>query len=103
VAEEKLIRDLIPDIVGREGRCLVVRVAERDELPHLLCAKLTEEVHEFLDSRQVEELADICEVVFALAHQAGVSAEELERLRAEKAAERGGFTKGIVLILEERA
>jgi predicted house-cleaning noncanonical NTP pyrophosphatase (MazG superfamily) len=52
--------------------------------------KLTEEVEEFIASDyDPEELADILEVLYALAEHAGTSREQLERLRAAKAAERG--------------
>ncbi|MGH8897312.1 MAG: nucleoside triphosphate pyrophosphohydrolase [Egibacteraceae bacterium] len=92
----KLVRDKIPQIIPSRGADPLVRVAERGEYRDLLRAKLTEEVTEFLDSDDPEELADILEVVLTLASELGVDAARLEALRATKAAERGGFAQRIV-------
>ncbi|OLV16334.1 hypothetical protein BOO71_0012133 [Deinococcus marmoris] len=46
---------------------------------------------EYLESGEVLELADVLEVVYALAELDGVGRAELEDLRARKAEERGGF------------
>ncbi|MGH8883726.1 MAG: nucleoside triphosphate pyrophosphohydrolase [Egibacteraceae bacterium] len=92
----KLVRDKIPQIIRSRGADPLVRVAERGEYRDLLRAKLTEEVTEFLDSDDPEELADILEVVLTLASELGVDAARLEALRATKAAERGGFAQRIV-------
>lgn len=46
---------------------------------------------------QVEELADILEVIYAIAEAKGVTIEELEAIRAKKAEERGAFKERILL------
>ncbi len=92
----KLVRDGIPAIIRGSGDEPIVRTAAQSELPDLLRAKLAEEVVEFLESGQVEELADILEVVLALAAEADLSAADLEQLRAAKAAQRGGFDNRLV-------
>jgi predicted house-cleaning noncanonical NTP pyrophosphatase (MazG superfamily) len=92
----KLVRDRIPDIIRSGGGDPVVRPAETHELPDLLRAKLAEEVVEFLESGDVAELADILEVVLALADQVGLSPGDLEKIRAAKAEERGGFDRHLV-------
>jgi predicted house-cleaning noncanonical NTP pyrophosphatase (MazG superfamily) len=92
----KLVRDRIPQIIRSRGDEPLVRVADRQEYRDLLRGKLTEEVAEFLASDDLEELADILEVVLTLAGELGVDAEGLEVLRTAKAAERGGFTGRIV-------
>ncbi len=90
---EKLVRDRIPEIIAADrGEIPPWRTASADEYREFLAAKLREEVAEFLESRQPEELADILEVVRALGRVAGLDPEEIERLRAEKAVRRGGFT-----------
>ncbi|MDV6374935.1 nucleoside triphosphate pyrophosphohydrolase [Deinococcus arenicola] len=66
-----------------------VRSLNPAELRAALRSKLGEEVAESLDSGEVLELADVLEVVYALAELDGVG--ELEELRAQKAEERGGF------------
>lgn len=58
-----------------------------------LRVKLQEEVAESLESGDVLELADILEVVYALAKLDGVSSAELEQRRAAKAEERGSFER----------
>ena len=93
----KLVRDKIPEIIRAKGEVPSTRVADSAEYRELLLAKLSEEVQEFLASDgDPEELADVLEVVMALADGLGIGQKELERLRAEKAAERGGFSQGIV-------
>ncbi|GAA3123030.1 hypothetical protein GCM10020254_82680 [Streptomyces goshikiensis] len=43
-----------------------------------------------------EELADVLEVAFALAADLGVDPTQLEKIRAAKAEQRGGFAERIV-------
>lgn len=95
----KLVRDLIPEIILQRGRQPLIYTADTDEYGHLLRSKLCEEVDEFLeadDSTMAEELADVLEVIYALADQLGVTPQQLEAMRSEKAAERGGFKNRIV-------
>jgi predicted house-cleaning noncanonical NTP pyrophosphatase (MazG superfamily) len=96
---EKLVRDRIPDIIRASGRTPRTRVADPSEHAGLLRAKLSEEVAEYMASGDPSELADILEVVHALAALDGLTPAALERLRAEKATERGGFTQRHVLSL----
>jgi predicted house-cleaning noncanonical NTP pyrophosphatase (MazG superfamily) len=93
----KLVRDKIPEIIRAKGELPSTRIAKGAEYQSLLLAKLSEEVLEFIASDgDPGELADILEVVIALADGLGIGQQELERLRAKKAAERGGFSQGIV-------
>ena len=95
---DKLVRDRIPTIIEENGETPVVRTASDDgEYEDYLLAKLREEVAEYAESRDPEELADVLEVVRAIREFEGLSAAELEDIRAEKADERGGFTDRIVL------
>jgi predicted house-cleaning noncanonical NTP pyrophosphatase (MazG superfamily) len=96
VRQEKLVRDGIPEIIRASGGRPVIRTVGADEYRELLRAKLSEEVQEFLDSdADPEELADILEVVLALAEDIGISWGELDKIRAAKAEERGGFARRI--------
>ena len=63
----------------------------------MLDAKLDEELAEYHADQNIEELADIMEVIRACAVARGYTLEQLEQVRAEKVAERGGFTKKILL------
>ena len=46
-------------------------------------------------------MGDLLEVMHALAASIGVSMADIEALRAEKTAQRGGFTKGIFCEYDE--
>jgi predicted house-cleaning noncanonical NTP pyrophosphatase (MazG superfamily) len=95
----KLVRDRIPEIVRAEGREPITYVASPSEYSRMLREKLTEEVAEFLsadDTVALGELADVLEVVYALATNLGIDPAGLEELRQSKYRERGGFTRRIV-------
>ncbi len=99
MSEGKLVRDGIPDIIRASGREPRVRYIAGEELVAALGAKLCEEAQEAADvvgSRQqlVEELADVQEVLTALMKATGITREEVGRMAATKALERGGFEDG---------
>lgn len=94
---EKLVRDKIPFIIQKSGQNPVVRKANRAEYQKKLKEKLREEVREFLESGNVGELADVLEVVLALAFIQKKSPKQLEKLRKEKANKRGAFRKRFLL------
>jgi len=90
----KLVRDRIPQIIRGDGAEPVTYTAGPEEYRGRLRDKLGEEVAEFLasDERSApEELADVLEVVRALAADLGLDADQLEKIREAKASERGGF------------
>lgn len=95
----KLVRDLIPDIIHREGRVPVVRVADQSEYRQRLKEKLLEEVNEFLLDESREEFADILEVLNAVCLLNRWDVEEVTSLRRKKAAERGSFAQRFILEL----
>lgn len=69
----KLVRDRIPEIIEARGKKPNVRILEQEEYLHHLEAKLDEEVAEYHRDKNAEELADILEVVYALAEANGVT------------------------------
>lgn len=93
----KLVRDKIPEIVQTKGGVPVTHIATPEEYDQKVREKLNEEVAEFLESNNPEELADVLEVIYAIAGRLGHSKETLETLRKQKADERGGFQEGIIL------
>ncbi|WP_274362924.1 nucleoside triphosphate pyrophosphohydrolase [Paenibacillus thermotolerans] len=103
----KLVRDLIPEVIRSQGKAANIRTLEKNEYVVELRNKLHEEIGEYLlandDQSAVEELADILELIYALAATHGSTPEQLEKVRADKAAKRGGFKKGIFLINVEDA
>lgn len=93
----KLVRDRIPEIIAADGKRCTVETLSDEEYPLLLDHKLDEELAEYQESKSLEELADLLEVIRAVVRARGWTMEELEQVRAEKAAERGGFKKKILL------
>lgn len=93
----KLVRDRIPEIIEASGRICVTEILSNEDYLRTLDAKLDEEMAEYHADRNIEELADLMEVIRACAVARGFTIEELEQVRAEKAAERGGFGKRILL------
>jgi predicted house-cleaning noncanonical NTP pyrophosphatase (MazG superfamily) len=94
----KLVRDKIPEIIEASGKKSRIRIADDTEYPVLLCRKLSEEVNEFLESKDPKELADIIEVILSLSKTYGISFAELLNMAEKKRAERGGFDQKIILL-----
>ena len=98
---DKLVRDKIPELIQKAGETPVIRVLEDAEYRERLEEKLDEEVAEFHKDQNIEELADILEVVLALNESLGYSREELESAYLEKHEARGGFSDRVFLIAKE--
>jgi predicted house-cleaning noncanonical NTP pyrophosphatase (MazG superfamily) len=94
---DKLVRDDIPDVIRENGETPVTHVETGDAYRERLRAKLYEEADEFRESGDPEELADVLEVLAAIRESEGFDREKLERLREQKAEERGRFDDGVVL------
>ena len=97
ITYNKLVRDLIPQIIEKSGKKAVYDTLSDEAYLEMLDKKLVEEMNEYQTDKNLEELADILEVVYALAEAKGSSAIGLEKLRAEKAVSRGAFKKKILL------
>jgi predicted house-cleaning noncanonical NTP pyrophosphatase (MazG superfamily) len=93
----KLVRDKVPEIIEASGRTPVTRVLKGRELTDQLLEKLLEEHIEFLSSESLDEVADMVEVLFALAKQLGHSEEAVLARRNSKRDERGSFDRGFFL------
>ena len=101
VVYNKLVRDRIPEIIEARGERPNVRILEQKEYLHHLEAKLDEEVGEYHRDKNAEELADILEVVYALARTQNLRPSDLERLRQRKRHQWGGFEGRIFLVGKE--
>lgn len=97
----KLVRDKIPSIIAAQGERPNIRILDEGEFSRLLEEKLDEEVGEFHRDRNLEELADILEVVYALAEDLGHSREALLQVNQSKHDKRGGFRDRVFLISKE--
>jgi predicted house-cleaning noncanonical NTP pyrophosphatase (MazG superfamily) len=94
----KLVRDKIPDLIRASGQTPIIRTAAAGERMAYLRAKLFEEVEEFRDATyeddQIEEIADVFEVVLALAWEIGH--ERVAEVMADKHERNGGFDEYVV-------
>ena len=94
---DKLVRDRIPEIIEKDGRTCKTTVLSDEECLEYLNKKLLEETNEYLDSKQIEELADLEEVLRAILKLRGVSYEDFEKIRNDKVEKRGAFDKKLLL------
>lgn len=93
----KLVRDRIPEMIEADGKTCVCETLSDEEYLRLLDEKLNEELAEYQESKALEELADLLEVIQAVVRARGWAMEELEQVRADKAAKRGSFERKILL------
>lgn len=93
----KLVRDKIPEYIKRKGGVPIIHIAEEKEYWQKLKEKLQEEVNEFMEAENIEEMADILEVVDAILDYKKFDKEELEKVKNKKANERGKFKDKIIL------
>ena len=94
----KLVRDKIPAIIRDQGKTCETEILNTADYEAALTAKLGEETAEFAESLETEELCDIEEVLLAILAHRGISREEFEKMRQEKADARGGFRDRICLL-----
>lgn len=98
----KLVRDRIPEIINSTGKKSSTKILNEEEYIKELKMKSFEELQEYIDAETsgdaIEELADLLEIIHALAAYHGSSIEDVERVRIQKAEKRGGFKEKIYLI-----
>jgi predicted house-cleaning noncanonical NTP pyrophosphatase (MazG superfamily) len=98
-SERKLVRDNIPAIIRAGGQLPITGTATPEEFRARLADKLREEAAEAAGANrgdQPAELADVLEVIYAMAAGLGLTPADMEKIRAAKAAERGGFTNQVI-------
>lgn len=98
ISHNKLVRDNIPDIIENDGRFAKTVILDDEEYTKALEKKLEEETGEYLQSGELSELADILEVVEALAKNQGSSFDEVLELKKKKQIKNGAFDKKIFLL-----
>lgn len=98
----KLVRDKIPEIIKNDNKKCTTRILDHEDYVVELKKKLAEELEEYQEAHSdkdaLEELADILELLHALAATHGASIDYVEEVRREKAQMRGGFKERIFLI-----
>jgi len=106
VIHHKLVRDRIPAIIAADGGQPATRILDRAGYEAALRAKLLEEAHEAQaapDGQLASELADVLEVLQALAAVHDMGWEEVVSEASRKRAERGGFDQRIFLEYVDQA
>lgn len=94
---KKLVRDKIPSICQNNGDKPIIRVLNDEEYLDELNRKILEEVKEYLESGEIEELADVEEVLRAILDVKKVDYLEFEKVRLNKVEKRGAFKDRIYL------
>ena len=96
----KLVRDRIPEIILKNnptGTSIKYSKLDDEGYKRALKNKLIEEVLEYLESDDIKELADILEVICALAKTHGETETTLGNIRNYKAFTNGKFEDRIYL------
>jgi predicted house-cleaning noncanonical NTP pyrophosphatase (MazG superfamily) len=98
----KLVRDKIPQIIESKGNKFSAKVLTDEDYIKYLKEKAYEELDEYCvaetDGEAMEELADLLEVIRALAKHHGSFIDEVVAVRIDKAEKRGGFQDKVFLI-----
>lgn len=92
----KLVRDRIPEIIEASGKKCNYGIMTDEVYLQKLDAKLTEELQEYQESKSLEELADLLEVMGAVVKARSYTWDDLTRIRKKKRAARGAFDKRIL-------
>ena len=96
----KLVRDKIPDIIKGNGEMPIIRLLDDISYKSELEKKMFEEYKEVIESKgidRIEELADMIEVIKALASLENKTLDDVIKTADEKSQKRGAFDKKIFL------
>ncbi len=93
----KLVRDKIPEYIRKKGGNPITHIADDAEYWRKLKEKLNEELEEFKKDENIEEFADLLEVIDAIADYKKFDRNEVEMVKEKKVSERGGFKDKIIL------
>ena len=78
---DKLVRDNIPSIIENNGEVAITEILKDEDYINELYKKLLEEANEVIDSKKpidtLEELADVFEVLKAIAEFNGKSIDDI--------------------------
>ena len=97
IVYNKLVRDKITEIIQASGKSCEIEILSDEVYLQMLDKKLDEELAEYHKEQNLEELADLLEVLFATAKARGYSIERLYQVCDEKKKARGGFDEKILL------
>lgn len=97
----KLVRDKIPQIIEADGSNPEIRILDKVEKEKELRRKIVEEANELANAKDVgevrKEAEDVLEVLYSIIDNNGMTLDEVEEVRRDRAESRGGFSQGIYL------
>mgnify|MGYP002579473857 FL=1 len=96
----KLVRDKIPNIIEEKGETPVIKVLNENDYKKELEKKLYEEYKEVIEAcgdERIEELADMLEVIRALASLENKNLNDIIDIADKKNKKRGAFDEKIFL------
>ena len=96
----KLVRDKIPNIIEEKGENPVIKVLNENDYKKELEKKLYEEYKEVIEAsgdERIEELADMLEVIRALASLENKNLNDIIDIADKKNKKRGAFDEKIFL------
>ena len=94
---DKLVRNKIPQIIEESGLECEIEIVDNATALEYLYKKLIEETNELIQDRNLEEIADIIEVVFTIANRCGYTLEDIFEELDKKTSEKGSFENNIIL------
>lgn len=101
ITHNKLVRDYIPNILSNKGIKFETKPLTIDQMAIALDEKLNEEVKEYQKDKNIDELADVIEVIKNICRLNNISFWDLMNKVDYKRACNGGFDRGIFLISTE--
>ena len=96
----KLVRDKIPEIIKRDNELPITKILNDEDYKKALEDKLYEEYREVLNATgndRIEELADMLEIIKALAELENKKLTDVIEAAKKKTKKRGAFNKRIYL------
>ncbi|WP_071460500.1 nucleoside triphosphate pyrophosphohydrolase [Bacillus massilinigeriensis] len=96
----KLVRDGIPDLLKEQGKSFSTGVLNDKEYSIKLQEALVEEMECFVESRHDKlagDIADLLEIIYAIAEQRGITEPEIEFTRQMKKKQLGGYGKKLII------
>lgn len=93
----KLVRDKVPQLIEESGRTHKSRILNDDEYFKALIDKVIEEIEEYRESGNEEELADVFEVLDSLVKFKDYEPMHIDYLKMKKKEKRGTFDGRVFL------
>lgn len=97
----KLVRDNVPYIIRDTGDLPKIAIMSDSDFQNELALKLQEECAELVSTYNVNEFADVLEVLEAIAKTHGIEWSDILKEKEQKAKNKGTFKEKIFLLYTE--